>query len=1276
MCNPTFATLVISFAANMPPDAKPIRLELNKPLRASFTVELGKPPWPTQFGIFEVEATADGPLTISLSSYDLDVMLQIRTADGKVVGFDDDGGIGTNARIVISAHEGERFLIDGAVKDMRSAAFEIVVTSGASGRRDTPEFKLATLDFYRTRAARAHGREDFVTEARSRVMACQYCSELGQFAEAIAEGREACRLARECADELSIGRALYGIARAKSSLGLANDVVTLLDRSWQLVARNGDFLAATNTLLRLGAVLRERGDALGSIRALRCGLALALEGAIEGAAIDFTLDLSRSFSNLKQLKSSERLARQALVMARRSQDLTREFWALDSLGDARRSLSRFDQAFATFEKQVSVATDLRDPGKRARALQQAGQVCVTLGDNHKKTAIAHQEYEAAVEDGSPEKLASAAEGLADWGFNNGDYVTARTWSKHWIAWTRECIPSTETAAPHICLAACFEKEANLRNARRELRKAAVVAAERGSATDRHSVLEALMALETAIGDVRRGARIAARLDELGSPTMNVDDSIRSKILVAGVARMTSRPDDVISILEAQAELAEQLGAKDREIEALSGLGQALFDRGFLREARSHLERAGNLASESGSRLGLLNVRIVLGNVLGSIGEHVQALDSLERGREIAESMSDPREDEETSLCVAAECLNVNDTKGAIDAVRHARAVALETGNERLSLLSLLGACTVYRVVGDRTRAILCAQRAAASAGMFQDMTFEARHLENLAWLAEQRGDYREARQFASASVAGYSRTGWHISEMTPLAILASSALECGEFVECKQSLDQAWETLSGSGVADNDRSLLWVSSWSSLATVAQDLTTELTSCSDRADEGLVANGLLWADRWKGRNLVYGILGRCSYGDRLRLLVPSSPAADDQVATLDSVRRLLGDDGALLEFADGRERVFGYLLTRRELVRFEVGSREELDSDCLLFSEAVLRNRTLNPDVLGTIGSSLYKKIIGAIDDHLGGVKKLIVVPSQSVGALPFDALPTGRKTRNRNGWKRDEYLVDRFEVTTLPSMATGVAVSSLAPRTETNRYLLVGDPVFAAENSGSWRSDDRMRERRLERLVGTREEIAGIVEILTGARTSQTSAALTARSSAFSGERFEARLGSAASLGVFSGDLRQYGVLHLATHARVDPSTSDHSGLALSAKDGVDQWLTIRDVFDLALDADLVVLSSCESAKGVYSPGDGIQSLARAFMYAGSRAVIASLCQVDDATVRQLMLDFYRSVSSGVGYASALRAAKLSLLDADRPSDGAGRGLWTWAAMVYIGLPD
>ena len=139
------------------------------------------------------------------------------------------------------------------------------------------------------------------------------------------------------------------------------------------------------------------------------------------------------------------------------------------------------------------------------------------------------------------------------------------------------------------------------------------------------------------------------------------------------------------------------------------------------------------------------------------------------------------------------------------------------------------------------------------------------------------------------------------------------------------------------------------------------------------------------------------------------------------------------------------------------------------------------------------------------------------------------------------------------------------------------------------------------------------------------------------------------------------------GIIHFATHGDLNESDPLSSAVLLVPGEGEDGRLEVREVFGLDLHAKLVVLSACETGLGKLSRGDEVVGLQRAFLYAGTPAVVTTLWKVDDKATFELVRSFYSRLDS-TGPVEALRQAQVETMRAfPHP--------YAWAAFGLSGLP-
>jgi CHAT domain-containing protein/tetratricopeptide (TPR) repeat protein len=317
------------------------------------------------------------------------------------------------------------------------------------------------------------------------------------------------------------------------------------------------------------------------------------------------------------------------------------------------------------------------------------------------------------------------------------------------------------------------------------------------------------------------------------------------------------------------------------------------------------------------------------------------------------------------------------------------------------------------------------------------------------------------------------------------------------------------------------------------------------------------------------------------------------------------------------------------------------------------------------------GEQAYDALLGPLKHRLRG-KDLVVVPGGPLGYVPFEALVEDGR-----------FLIEKHRVRYAPSL-TALHLVRLweQQRKQPDRPLwALGDPIYdptdgrlhgqpAEKAALASASPDAVREVRqrqgaggsFRRLKASGDEVRAVARRLGAAADDVLTGAAA----------LEVRVKEASA----SGRLARARYVHFATHGILGLDTGQPPALVLSlvgndgqpdADGGVnDGFLRLDEVTRLQLNADLVVLSACETGRGRLYAGEGVTGLARAFLSAGSRGVVCSLWPVDDRETAAFMADLYGGLKNGQAAADALRAAKLKMIRAGKPPV-------YWAPFVLIG---
>jgi CHAT domain-containing protein len=289
---------------------------------------------------------------------------------------------------------------------------------------------------------------------------------------------------------------------------------------------------------------------------------------------------------------------------------------------------------------------------------------------------------------------------------------------------------------------------------------------------------------------------------------------------------------------------------------------------------------------------------------------------------------------------------------------------------------------------------------------------------------------------------------------------------------------------------------------------------------------------------------------------------------------------------------------------------------------------------------------LYQLTLGGVAKDLKGAKALVVAPTGPLLSLPFEVMLTG--PAQENALATAPWLVQQFTIAHVPAPSNFVSLRKIAGGSRaTKPWFGFGDfhPVTLSQAEatfpGTTCSDSAQLLSGLPLLPFATKELAAARDIL-GANASDE----------LLGPAFTAPA-------VLNTPLKQYRILHFATHALLptDLRCQTEPAIVTSAPAGATNasgaLLTSSDVVKLNLDADLIILSACNSGgPGGTTAGESLSGLARAFFYAGARALLVTHWSVNDQVAAYLVADTLRRMrdNPALGVAGALRNAQLAML--------------------------
>jgi CHAT domain-containing protein len=405
---------------------------------------------------------------------------------------------------------------------------------------------------------------------------------------------------------------------------------------------------------------------------------------------------------------------------------------------------------------------------------------------------------------------------------------------------------------------------------------------------------------------------------------------------------------------------------------------------------------------------------------------------------------------------------------------------------------------------------------------------------------------------------------------------------------------------------------------------------------------------------------------------------------------------------LLEYSLGGERSYGWAVTRTSVTSFELPGRLHIEAAAkesyqLLAANKARRKNESSAEHRARLAqaaaayparSAALSKILLEPIGSLLGRKRLVIVTDGVLQYIPFSSLPEpGQGSLDSKTWKP---LIVDHEVISLPSMSTLAALREVArgrPRPE-KALAILADPVFERDDprlkfvtnknvtlslaSKQAKSDEfgargRLIKRAAQEL-GTNDETVILQRLPFTLQEAQAILTTVPEKETRRALGFDASLTTA-----LDPALRQYRIIHFATHGLLNNAHPELSGIVLSLIDRSgrpqDGFLQLNKIYNLDLPAELVVLSACQTGLGKEARGEGLISLTRGFMYAGASRVMASLWRIDDRAAAELMRYFYEAMFwQHLSPAAALRAAQIRMWQTDE-----WRFPYYWAAFVLQG---
>ena len=672
-------------------------------------------------------------------------------------------------------------------------------------------------------------------------------------------------------------------------------------------------------------------------------------------------------------------------------------------------------------------------------------------------------------------------------------------------------------------------------------------------------------------------------------------------------------------------LGQEVGNRRPIAHTLMSIGIAYRDRGDYGLAFEHFQKSLKLSEELGDRLLISYALYQIGFAHQAQGHYDLALEHYRKSLTLKEALNERRGIAETLNDIATVQYEQGNYRSALETAARAVAIAREIGFRETLWEAPTTAGRAHRMLGQTEKSRYAFEEAIAAIEDFR---------------TQVGGGEQQLQQFFENKVSPYHA-------MVELLTAQNNHREALVYAERAKS-----------------RVLLDVLQASSKS-VTKDMTAEEQEQERRLRSELVSvNSEVSRERQRPQLDQTRLVGlnarlekaRFDYEAFQTTLYAAHPQlrvqrGEAKTLTLEDARGLLNDQDALLEYVVTDKKTYLFVLATEagatshppKLKSYTLPiTRNDLTQQVTAFRQQLAR-RDLT---FRATANKLHELLMSAVRAELQGKRTIVIVPDGILWELPFQALT------DTNG----HYLIQDHAISYAPSLTvlremTRLRKQKQAANAEVN-LLAIGNPEL--RNETAERVSLVHRDEKLEPLPEAEREVTALGQLY--------------------GPRSAVFTGADAREDRFKQQAGRFNVLHLATHGILNDASPMYSQIVLAQSDtGEDGLLEAWEIMKLHLNADMVVLSACESGLGRVGVGEGMIGLTWALFVAGSPTSVVSQWKVESSSTAQLMVEFHRNLQSRtpklkLSKAKALQKAALTVLENKN-----FRHPFYWAGFILVG---
>jgi tetratricopeptide (TPR) repeat protein/CHAT domain-containing protein len=1086
-------------------------------------------------------------------------------------------------------------------------------------------------------------------------------SSLGNYAKAIEYAQQHLAIAREIKDRYEEGVALGNLGLAYLSLG--NDAKAIeysqlsLAIAREIKDREGESRALgnlvfpinrrgeVNTLGNLGIAYINLGNYAKAIEYGQQQLAIAREIKDrdgEGTALG---NLGVAYRSLGNYAKAIEYIQQSLAIAREIKDRDGEGIALGNLGSAYRSLGNYAQAIEYSQQSLAIAREIKDRLGEGAELTNLGIAYRSLGNYAKAIEYAEQSLAIAREIKDREAEGKALVNLGIAYDSLGDYAKAIEYAQQHLAIAREIKDRRGEGNALGNLGIAYQFLGNYAKAIEYSQLSLAIAREIKNRQGESRALGILGLAYDSLGNYAKAIEYSQLSLAIAREIKNRQGEALALGILGGAYDSLGNYGKAIEYAQQRLAIAREIKDRQGEGSALNNLGGAYHSLGNYAKAIEYSQQSLAIAREIKNREGEGNALNNLGIAYQFLGNYAKAIEYAQQRLAIAREIKDRQGEGHALGNLGLAYSSLGNYAKAIEYTQQYLAIAREIKDRQGEGGALNNLGGAYLALGNYAKAIEYAQQRLAIAREIKDRQGEGGALGNLGIAYNSLGDYAKAIEYSQQRLAIAREIKDRQNEGGALNNLGVAFLKAGNPTEAEKMLVngiQVWESM---------RQMLGSNDANKVSIFERQAATYRTLQQVRVAQNNPIGALEIAERGRARAFVDLLTERLSSGSS-NPVIATSPNQDQirQIAKAQNATlvqySIVHDTFQIQGKQVGRESAL-YIwviqptgeITFREvdlkpLWQKQNGSLANLIINYQQFlgvrSRSSLGSTQPQPDL-----PTLHKLLIDPIASLLPKDPNahVIFIPQDSLFQVPFPALQDANGT----------YLIEKHTILTAPSIQvldlTRQQRQKLAQQpTNSGRALVLGNPTMPTVSLSPGEP-----KRQLEPLPGAEAEARSIAPLL----------------------NTQAITGAQGTKAAIVQKMPQASIIHLATHGLLDDVRGLASAIALAPSGNDNGLLTAEEIFDMKLQASLVVLSACNTGEGKIT-GDGVIGLSRSLISAGVPSVIVSLWRVPDAPTAELMKEFYQNLQKNPNKAQALRQAMLTTMKThSNPRD--------WAAFTLIG---